>query len=143
MISGSNRNRKLFFGFTPCLTNVSRFPPRLRVLHAAPSTRATRLSVRPSGPRPRGGRSQDGEAGPQGGPLVPTHRGGVLLIGRPPRDEMRRLQEEEEVEGEQGGLTNGVMGGRERAGGRDGWGEEGSGGKHGRNILHLTRQLWI
>ncbi|KAG7467809.1 hypothetical protein JOB18_042242, partial [Solea senegalensis] len=56
-------------------------PLRLCLLHAPPSPRATRLSVRPPGPRTRGGRPQEGEAGPQGGPLVPTHRGGVLLIG--------------------------------------------------------------
>ncbi|CAF88723.1 unnamed protein product, partial [Tetraodon nigroviridis] len=53
----------------------------LRVLHAPPSTRAARLPVRPSGPRPRGSRTQDGEAGPQSGALVPAHRRGVLLIG--------------------------------------------------------------
>lgn len=70
-------------GFLGSRLTALRFSSRLRVLHAAPSTWAARLPVRPSGPRARGGRAQDGEAGPQGGPLMPTHRGGVLLIGRP------------------------------------------------------------
>ncbi|KAG7231714.1 hypothetical protein INR49_010445, partial [Caranx melampygus] len=83
---------------------------QLRVLHAPPSPRATRLSVRPPGPWPRGGCPQDGEAGPQGGALVPTHRGGVLLIGhtvtgRPVREEAlmerrRRRSKESEEKGQ-------------------------------------------
>ena len=104
--------------------SVFSFPLRLCILHAPSSTRATRLSVRPSGPRAWGGRPQDGEAGPQGGPLVPTHRGGVLLIGHNAwpaiQLEMRRLQK--------GG---GGGGDGRRARRNDKWGDgwEGEGGR--------------
>lgn len=50
------------------------------------------MYVRPPGPRPPGGHPEDGQAGPQGGPLLPAHRGRVLLSGvpPPPSDQSRR-----------------------------------------------------
>lgn len=59
------------------------YPPRLCLLYAPPASGATRVSVRPPGPRAPGGRPEDGQAGPQAGPLVPAHRGGVLLSAGP------------------------------------------------------------
>lgn len=52
---------------------------RLRLLHEAPPPRAAQLPVRPPGPRPSGRHPEDGEAGAEGGPLLPADRRGVLL----------------------------------------------------------------
>ena len=57
---------------------------RSRVLHAAPAPRTAPLPLRPSGPRPAGRRPQDGQAGPQGGPLLPAHRRGVFVSTHTP-----------------------------------------------------------
>ena len=68
------------------LTSLPLFhpPSRLRLLYAPPAPGATRVSVRPPGPWSPGGRPQDGQARPQGGPLMPAHRRGMLLSNFPP-----------------------------------------------------------
>jgi len=132
------------FGVPSSLMASFCFPCRLCVLHASSSPRAARLSVWPSGPWAWGGCPQDGEAGPQGGPLVPTHRGGMLLIGHSTTDQpsIKRwgAYKEEEEEGEQGEVTNGVIGGRGEGGGVK---KEEEGRGYGCNILHLTQRFWI